>query len=138
MENEFENVSVAVKPLKVVRAIVMGEEDYQALVARAEKAEAELAALYKLYEDTCLTITQDGYAYEVDRQALESELAAERERNRWVSVGERMPEDNQEVYAREFSGVITHFKYSSKLAEIFRRHYTHWQPPIEPPKEGLS
>lgn len=69
-------------------------------------------------------------------EQLESALAAEREKTRWVSVGERLPEDNQEVYAREFSGVITHFKYSSKLAEIFRRHYTHWQPPIEPPKEG--
>jgi hypothetical protein len=71
-----------------------------------------------------------------DNIKLESALAAEREKTRWVSVGERLPEDNQEVYAREFSGVITHFKYSSKLAEIFRRHYTHWQPPIEPPKEG--
>ena len=71
-----------------------------------------------------------------DNIKLESALAAEREKTRWVSVGERLPEDNQEVYAREFSGVITHFKYSSKLVEIFRRHYTHWQPPIEPPKEG--
>lgn len=65
--------------------------------------------------------------------ALEAALAAEREAHRWIPVSERLPEDNQEVYARELSGVITHFKYSSALVEIFRRHYTHWQPLPQPP-----
>lgn len=44
MENELEE-DAAVKPLKVVHAKVMGEADYQALVARADRAEKRAAEL---------------------------------------------------------------------------------------------
>ena len=67
-------------------------------------------------------------------EAAEAELAALREQTRWIPCSERMPEEGQEIYARERGGIITRFKYSNKLRDIFVRHYTHWNwMPLPPP-----
>ena len=67
-------------------------------------------------------------------EAAEAELAALREQTRWIPCSERMPEEGQEIYARERGGIITRFKYSNKLRDIFMRHYTHWNwMPLPPP-----
>ena len=71
-------------------------------------------------------------------EAAERSLAALREQTRWIPCSERMPEEGQEIYARERGGIITRFKYSNKLRDIFMRHYTHWnwmplpKPPVTP------
>lgn len=46
MESEkSESETITIKPLKVVKIIVVDEEDYNSLLARSEKAEEELAAM---------------------------------------------------------------------------------------------
>lgn len=65
---------------------------------------------------------------------LEAENAALKDAQRWIPVGERLPEEAQEIYAREYNGIFTHFKYSKRLYEIFIRHYTHWRPLPQPPE----
>ena len=66
---------------------------------------------------------------------LEAELAALREANRWIPVSERLPEEGQKIWAKEYGKGIQEFKYSKALVEIFVRHYTHWRPLPEPPEQ---
>ncbi len=114
------------------------------LRARAEKAEKELAALYKLYEDACLTISQNEYAYDVDRQVLESELAALREQTRWIPVSERLPEAGENNYltlspsGEVFIMCFNEFWYSpfDENGDESVISVTHWMPLPEPPEEG--
>jgi hypothetical protein len=56
--------------------------------------------------------------------------------NRWIPVGERLPEDKQRIIAVSGSTVID-LIYSVKLRVIFMRHYTYWMPFTlpEPPLE---
>jgi hypothetical protein len=82
-----------------------------------------------------VSITVEGYKQMCARIAeLEAENAALKDAQRWIPVGERLPEEAQEIYAREYNGIFTHFKYSKRLYEIFIRHYTHWRPLPQPPE----
>ena len=71
---------------------------------------------------------------------LEAENAALREANRWIPVGERLPEEGQEcdilfdkpVYANGCRAGICS-EYWGKLG--FSRDITHWRPLPAPPEE---
>ena len=67
-------------------------------------------------------------AWELSRIA---ELEGER---RWIPVGERLPEEKQNVLALDKTGTAYHWEYSRSLSNIFVSDYTHWMPLPTPPE----
>jgi hypothetical protein len=68
------------------------------------------------------------YDVVVDENA---KLEAER---RWIPVGERLPEEKQNVLALDRTGTAYHWEYSKCLSNIFVSDYTHWMPLPKPPE----
>ena len=63
---------------------------------------------------------------EINRQSARiAELEAAR---RWIPVGERLPEERQNVLALDKTGTAYHWEYSRSLSNIFVSDYTHWMP----------
>jgi len=65
---------------------------------------------------------------------LESENARLKDAQRWIPVGERLPEEKQSVLALDRTGTAYHWEYSKCLSNIFVGYYTHWMPLPEPPE----
>jgi len=68
------------------------------------------------------------YDVVVDENA---KLEAER---RWIPVGERLPEEKQNVLALDKTGTAYHWEHSRSLSNIFVSDYTHWMPLPKPPE----
>ena len=61
-------------------------------------------------------------------QELKAELARLQAERRWIPVGERLPEEKQNVLALDRTGTAYHWEYSRSLSNIFVSDYTHWMP----------
>ena len=66
--------------------------------------------------------------------ALNSRIAELEEAQRWIPVGERLPEEKQNVLALDRTGTAYHWEYSRSLSNIFVSDYTHWMPLPQPPE----
>ena len=69
------------------------------------------------------------------RRNLEDYIAELEAARRWIPVGERLPEEKQNVLALDRTGTAYHWEYSKCLSNIFVGYYTHWMPLPEPPEE---
>jgi len=67
--------------------------------------------------------------------ALNKRIAELEAARRWIPVGERLPEEKQNVLALDRTGTAYHWEYSKCLSNIFVGYYTHWMPLPEPPEE---
>ena len=65
--------------------------------------------------------------------SLELQLSEARARLAWIPVGERLPEERQNVLALDKTGTAYHWEYSRSLSNIFVSDYTHWMPLPEAP-----
>lgn len=61
-------------------------------------------------------------------------IAELEEKQRWIPVSERLPEEKQTVLALDKTGTAYHWEYSRSLSNIFVSDYTHWMPMPEPPE----
>ena len=68
------------------------------------------------------------------RRNLEDYIAELEAARRWIPVGERLPEEKQNVLALDRTGTAYHWEYSKCLSNIFVGYYTHWMPLPEPPE----
>ena len=89
---------------------------------------AELELRLDVYNGNMYDVVVDENAKANKRIA---ELEAER---RWIPVGERLPEEKQNVLALDRTGTAYHWEYSKCLSNIFVGYYTHWMPLPEPPE----
>lgn len=55
-------------------------------------------------------------------------IAELEEKQRWIPVSERLPEEKQTVLALDKTGTAYHWEYSRSLSNIFVSDYTHWMP----------
>jgi len=62
-------------------------------------------------------------------------IAELEEKQRWIPVSERLPEEKQTVLALDKTGTAYHWEYSRSLSNIFVSDYTHWMPLPELPEE---
>ena len=69
-----------------------------------------------------------------ERKALKARIAELEAERRWIPVGERLPEERQNVLALDRTGTAYHWEYSRSLSNIFVGYYTHWMPLPEPPE----
>jgi len=60
--------------------------------------------------------------------ALHARIAELEAARRWIPVGERLPEERQNVLALDRTGTAYHWEYSRSLSNIFVSDYTHWMP----------
>ena len=67
--------------------------------------------------------------------ALRARIAELEAAQRWIPVGERLPEEKQSVLALDRTGTAYHWEYSKCLSNIFVGYYTHWMPLPELPEE---
>ena len=65
--------------------------------------------------------------------ALNARIAELEASRRWIPVGERLPEEKQNVLALDRTGTAYHWEYSRSLSNIFVSDYTHWMPLPEVP-----
>ena len=63
-----------------------------------------------------------------ERKALKARIAELEAERRWIPVGERLPEERQNVLALDKTGTAYHWEYSRSLSNIFVSDYTHWMP----------
>ena len=63
-----------------------------------------------------------------ERKALKARIAELEAEQRWIPVGERLPEEKQSVLALDRTGTAYHWEYSKCLSNIFVGYYTHWMP----------
>ena len=70
--------------------------------------------------------------------ALQAEIERLREAQRWIPVGERLPEagDGVLVYYDEDAAYGFERGVLSKLGSFFTEHVTHWMPLPQPPQEA--
>ena len=61
-------------------------------------------------------------------------IAELEEKQRWIPVSERLPEEKQTVLALDKTGTAYHWEYSRSLSNIFVSDYTHWMPLPQPPE----
>ena len=61
-------------------------------------------------------------------------IAELEEKQRWIPVSERLPEEKQTVLALDKTGTAYHWEYARSLSNIFVSDYTHWMPLPEPPE----
>lgn len=71
---------------------------------------------------------------QVEITALRAEIERLQAERRWIPVGERLPEEKQNVLALDKTGTAYHWEYSRSLSNIFVSIYTHWMPLPEPPE----
>ena len=64
---------------------------------------------------------------------VNARIAKLEEAQRWIPVGERLPEEKQNVLALDRTGTAYHWEYSRSLSNIFVSDYTHWMPLPEVP-----
>ena len=142
-DEDVEYANRCAKELSVSRAALRAAFDAQtAKIAELEKEVHDVSVyLNKNHAPVVDWNLKPGYAavellkkFYSEKVELEAENAALKDAQRWIPVGERLPEEAQEIYAREYNGIFTHFKYSKRLYEIFIRHYTHWRPLPQPPE----
>lgn len=69
-----------------------------------------------------------------ERKALKARIAELEAERRWIPVGERLPEEKQNVLALDKTGTAYHWEYSRSLSNIFVGYYTHWMPLPKPPE----
>ena len=78
--------------------------------------------------DWCSVSTTDWNNRPIE-DALNAEIARLRDAARWIPVSERLPEDNQNIVAFNFSKTsVDLWKFSPFLKSYFVRHYSHWMP----------
>ena len=81
-----------------------------------------------------VSVTQDVTTPEPPEDALNARIAELEEAQRWIPVGERLPEERQNVLALDKTGTAYHWEYSRSLSNIFVSIYTHWMPLPELPE----
>ena len=59
---------------------------------------------------------------------VNARIAKLEEAQRWIPVGERLPEERQNVLALDKTGTAYHWEYSRSLSNIFVSDFTHWMP----------
>jgi hypothetical protein len=69
-----------------------------------------------------------------DIKRLEQRVLALEAERRWIPVGERYPEENQECWVLDHKGDIFCWKHSNILTDIYMR-YEYWMPAIPPEVE---
>lgn len=80
---------------------------------------------YKLHDCPDHTTCQNEYTIELLRARI-AELEAQ---TRWIPVGERLPEDGQDVAVLDIADhCVDRWRYSPLIADYFSRHYSHWMP----------
>ena len=70
---------------------------------------------------------------QVEIQGLTARIAELEAERHWIPVGERLPEERQNVLALDKTGTAYHWEYSRSLSNIFVSDYTHWMPLPEVP-----
>ena len=82
-----------------------------------------------------------GIHYQTEKIAYIAGTTAERERERWIPVSERLPENNEYVLCLTQLGRVienSYMHHTDQDVEWFKRSFTHWLPKSvlpSPPKE---
>ena len=77
-------------------------------------------------------------AFRTIEDALHARIAELEAERRWIPVGERLPEERQNVLALDRTGTAYHWEYSRSLSNIFVSDYTHWMPLPQLPEVELG
>lgn len=73
-------------------------------------------------------------ALQARAEAAEKRVAELEAEMRWIPVTERLPEEKQEVIVITRNRFVCTWLYTSKMAQLFARYWTHWMP-YKLPKE---
>lgn len=114
----------------------------RATIEHYVKNQAAVIAIYnRAYEAAMNSMTVIGVMREqlgkanAHAKAAEAELAALREKTRWIPVNERMPEDRQIIFTFNNEKIINHIQYSKSFELVFKQDHSHWKPDLEPPED---
>lgn len=112
------------------------EDALNARIAELDILQDRYDALEKDYADVCQKRLEAADVFSRQIIELESKNAKLEAERRWIPVGERLPEERQNVLALDRTGTAYHWEYSRSLSNIFVSDYTHWMPlPSAPESE---
>ena len=110
-------------------------------ICRGECAENRPYCPYDKYGNGCEdTLNRDALAYIHLLENHIGELTEKVAQPKWISVEERLPEENGKYIVCTAKGSVYCTKFSIGVRGSFHTdmytHITHWMPLPEPPKEG--